>query len=208
MKFLNNPSIFFGLFCCLLMPCEGTVISRMFISMKQPFQWLLSPLDPLPCTSCVCGFPYCSFSVCYFEPRLCLFSLFLFAGRVSFFSSGSENIHRVEKVTWGTRYAITVSFTCDPAHAISDPALHWVTRRRRCCSLARTGPATETRMAFISRNGQNPEFSATFNPLTPRLCCKGQLLIPSFLKWWYLVVNHCIYIFFLVSSLCTSRVGH
>ncbi|XP_056913268.1 urotensin-2 receptor 2 isoform X3 [Takifugu flavidus] len=46
------------------------------------------------------------------------------AGRVSFFSSGSENIHRVEKVTWGTRYAITVSFTCDPEYAISDPALH------------------------------------------------------------------------------------
>ncbi|XP_023129159.1 urotensin-2 receptor 2 isoform X1 [Amphiprion ocellaris] len=45
------------------------------------------------------------------------------AGRVSFFSSGSENLHRVEKVTWGTRYAITVSFTCDPAHGISDPAL-------------------------------------------------------------------------------------
>uniref|UniRef100_A0A3B5AF02 2-oxoglutarate and iron dependent oxygenase domain containing 3 n=1 Tax=Stegastes partitus TaxID=144197 RepID=A0A3B5AF02_9TELE len=45
------------------------------------------------------------------------------AGRVSFFSSGSENLHRVEKVTWGTRYAITVSFTCDPAHAITDPAL-------------------------------------------------------------------------------------
>uniref|UniRef100_A0A3B3D3Q5 2-oxoglutarate and iron dependent oxygenase domain containing 3 n=1 Tax=Oryzias melastigma TaxID=30732 RepID=A0A3B3D3Q5_ORYME len=44
-------------------------------------------------------------------------------GRVSFFSSGSENLHRVEKVTWGTRYAITVSFTCDPEHAISDPAL-------------------------------------------------------------------------------------
>ncbi|CAJ1081147.1 urotensin-2 receptor 2 [Xyrichtys novacula] len=45
------------------------------------------------------------------------------AGRVSFFTSGSENLHRVEKVTWGTRYAITVSFTCDPAHAISDPSL-------------------------------------------------------------------------------------
>ncbi|XP_046906661.1 LOW QUALITY PROTEIN: urotensin-2 receptor 2 [Hypomesus transpacificus] len=43
------------------------------------------------------------------------------AGRVSFFSSGSENLHRVEKVSWGTRYAITVSFTCDPAHAIADP---------------------------------------------------------------------------------------
>ncbi|XP_030630067.1 2-oxoglutarate and iron-dependent oxygenase domain-containing protein 3 [Chanos chanos] len=45
------------------------------------------------------------------------------AGRVSFFSSGSENLHRVEKVTWGTRYAITVSFTCDPEHAIANPAL-------------------------------------------------------------------------------------
>ncbi|XP_075313225.1 2-oxoglutarate and iron-dependent oxygenase domain-containing protein 3-like [Odontesthes bonariensis] len=45
------------------------------------------------------------------------------AGRVSFFSSGSENLHRVEKVTWGSCYAITVSFTCDPAHAISDPTL-------------------------------------------------------------------------------------
>ncbi|XP_035517806.1 urotensin-2 receptor 2 [Morone saxatilis] len=45
------------------------------------------------------------------------------AGRVSFFSSGTENLHRVERVTWGTRFAITVSFTCDPAHAISDPAL-------------------------------------------------------------------------------------
>ncbi|KAM6897440.1 2-oxoglutarate and iron-dependent oxygenase domain-containing protein 3 [Xenentodon cancila] len=45
------------------------------------------------------------------------------AGRISFFTSGSENLHRVEKVTWGTRYAITVSFTCDPAQAISDPTL-------------------------------------------------------------------------------------
>ncbi|XP_056286653.1 urotensin-2 receptor 2 [Pseudoliparis swirei] len=45
------------------------------------------------------------------------------AGRVSFFSSGTENLHRVEKVEWGTRFAITVSFTCDPAHGISDPAM-------------------------------------------------------------------------------------
>lgn len=45
------------------------------------------------------------------------------AGRMSFFTSGSENLHRVEKVTWGTRYAITVSFTCDPAHSIADPSL-------------------------------------------------------------------------------------
>ncbi|XP_032899893.1 2-oxoglutarate and iron-dependent oxygenase domain-containing protein 3 isoform X1 [Amblyraja radiata] len=48
------------------------------------------------------------------EPRI---------GRVSFFTSGSENLHYVEKVSWGTRYAITVSFTCDPVHAIQDPSL-------------------------------------------------------------------------------------
>uniref|UniRef100_A0A4W5JYU2 2-oxoglutarate and iron dependent oxygenase domain containing 3 n=1 Tax=Hucho hucho TaxID=62062 RepID=A0A4W5JYU2_9TELE len=39
------------------------------------------------------------------------------------FSSGSKNLHRVEQVSLGTRYAITVSFTCDPAHAIADPAM-------------------------------------------------------------------------------------
>ncbi|XP_041072971.1 urotensin-2 receptor 2 isoform X2 [Carcharodon carcharias] len=48
------------------------------------------------------------------EPRI---------GRVSFFTSGSENLHYVEKVEWGTRYAITVSFSCDPAHGIEDPSL-------------------------------------------------------------------------------------
>lgn len=45
------------------------------------------------------------------------------AGRVSFFTSGSENLHRVEKVHWGTRYAITIAFTCNPDHGISDPVL-------------------------------------------------------------------------------------
>ncbi|XP_050718580.1 2-oxoglutarate and iron-dependent oxygenase domain-containing protein 3-like [Eriocheir sinensis] len=44
-------------------------------------------------------------------------------GRVSAFTSGSENLHFVEQVTSGTRYAITVSFTCDPKHAIEDPKL-------------------------------------------------------------------------------------
>ncbi|KAK4314618.1 hypothetical protein Pmani_014106 [Petrolisthes manimaculis] len=44
-------------------------------------------------------------------------------GRVSAFTSGSENLHYVEPVTSGTRYAITVSFTCDPTHAITDPKL-------------------------------------------------------------------------------------
>nr|XP_023412535.1 2-oxoglutarate and iron-dependent oxygenase domain-containing protein 3 isoform X3 [Loxodonta africana] len=42
-------------------------------------------------------------------------------GRVSFFTSGSENLHRVEKVLWGTRYAITIAFTCNPDHSITDP---------------------------------------------------------------------------------------
>ncbi|XP_043940953.1 2-oxoglutarate and iron-dependent oxygenase domain-containing protein 3 isoform X2 [Protopterus annectens] len=42
-------------------------------------------------------------------------------GRVSFFTSGSENVHRVEKVDWGTRYALTVPFTCDPSQAIDEP---------------------------------------------------------------------------------------
>ncbi|XP_027571474.1 2-oxoglutarate and iron-dependent oxygenase domain-containing protein 3 isoform X1 [Pipra filicauda] len=45
------------------------------------------------------------------------------AGRVSFFTSGSENLHRVEKVHWGTRFAITISFTCNPEHGIGDPVL-------------------------------------------------------------------------------------
>ncbi|XP_076458088.1 2-oxoglutarate and iron-dependent oxygenase domain-containing protein 3-like [Babylonia areolata] len=48
------------------------------------------------------------------EPRL---------GRVSFFTSGSENPHFVERLTEGVRYAITVSFTCDPKQAIADPTL-------------------------------------------------------------------------------------
>ena len=45
------------------------------------------------------------------------------SGRVSFFTSGSENLHHVEKVYSGTRYAVTISFTCDPERAISDPEL-------------------------------------------------------------------------------------
>ncbi|XP_041315385.1 2-oxoglutarate and iron-dependent oxygenase domain-containing protein 3 isoform X1 [Pyrgilauda ruficollis] len=45
------------------------------------------------------------------------------AGRVSFFTSGSENLHRVERVRWGTRFAITISFSCDPQHGIADPLL-------------------------------------------------------------------------------------
>lgn len=43
--------------------------------------------------------------------------------RVSAFTSGSENPHFVERVDKGTRYAITISFTCDPQLAIQDPKL-------------------------------------------------------------------------------------
>ncbi|XP_041362969.1 2-oxoglutarate and iron-dependent oxygenase domain-containing protein 3-like isoform X2 [Gigantopelta aegis] len=42
-------------------------------------------------------------------------------GRLSFFTSGSENIHFVERLKDGVRYAITVSFTCDPSQAVPDP---------------------------------------------------------------------------------------
>ncbi|RZC35993.1 2-oxoglutarate and iron-dependent oxygenase domain-containing protein 3-like, partial [Asbolus verrucosus] len=44
-------------------------------------------------------------------------------GRVLMFSSGAENPHFVERVTSGVRYAITVSFTCDPSMSISDPVV-------------------------------------------------------------------------------------
>lgn len=43
-------------------------------------------------------------------------------GRLSYFTSGSENPHHVEKVTSGIRYAMTISFTCDPQKAIEDPS--------------------------------------------------------------------------------------
>uniref|UniRef100_H2Y955 Fe2OG dioxygenase domain-containing protein n=1 Tax=Ciona savignyi TaxID=51511 RepID=H2Y955_CIOSA len=42
-------------------------------------------------------------------------------GRVSFFTSGSENPHHVNRVTSGERFAVTISFTCDPRKAIQDP---------------------------------------------------------------------------------------
>ena len=45
------------------------------------------------------------------------------------FTSGAENLHAVERVTSGTRYALTVSFTCDPMAAISDPTFKNVTKR-------------------------------------------------------------------------------
>ena len=42
-------------------------------------------------------------------------------GRVSMFTSGSENLHYVEKVLSGSRYALTIAFTCDPKSSILDP---------------------------------------------------------------------------------------
>merc|ERR1712240_108331 len=42
-------------------------------------------------------------------------------GRVSAFTSGPENRHMVEPVSGGTRYALTMGFTCDPSEAIADP---------------------------------------------------------------------------------------
>ncbi|XP_065211851.1 2-oxoglutarate and iron-dependent oxygenase domain-containing protein 3-like [Planococcus citri] len=43
-------------------------------------------------------------------------------GRVLLFTSGHENMHFVERVTHGVRFAITISFTCDPKEAIPDPS--------------------------------------------------------------------------------------
>ncbi|KAB0796024.1 hypothetical protein PPYR_10085 [Photinus pyralis] len=42
-------------------------------------------------------------------------------GRVVMFTSGRENTHHVERVASGTRYAMTVSFSCDVKKAIKDP---------------------------------------------------------------------------------------
>ncbi|KFB39316.1 AGAP009177-PA-like protein [Anopheles sinensis] len=48
----------------------------------------------------------------YIEPK---------RARVSGFTSGGENMHHVEQVTSGVRYAITISFTCDREYAMADP---------------------------------------------------------------------------------------
>ncbi|XP_019538215.3 2-oxoglutarate and iron-dependent oxygenase domain-containing protein 3 [Aedes albopictus] len=48
----------------------------------------------------------------YIEPK---------RGRVSGFTSGAENLHHVEQVSAGVRYAITISFTCNQEHAMGDP---------------------------------------------------------------------------------------
>jgi len=43
------------------------------------------------------------------------------AGRLSCFTSGPENTHRISKVSRGRRLALTVAFTCAHKHAIPDP---------------------------------------------------------------------------------------
>lgn len=43
--------------------------------------------------------------------------------RVAAFTSGTENVHRIERVTKGAQFSLFISFTCDPEHAISDPTL-------------------------------------------------------------------------------------
>uniref|UniRef100_A0A1A9WES7 Fe2OG dioxygenase domain-containing protein n=1 Tax=Glossina brevipalpis TaxID=37001 RepID=A0A1A9WES7_9MUSC len=53
-------------------------------------------------------------TIFYIEPK---------KGRVSAFTSGEENRHHVEKVSGGTRFALTISFTCDHKYAISDRKL-------------------------------------------------------------------------------------
>ena len=50
----------------------------------------------------------------FMEPR---------AGRVSAFTSGAENPHRVEKVDTGERFAFTIGFTCNINEKINDPSL-------------------------------------------------------------------------------------
>eukprot|EP00055_Hartaetosiga_balthica_P017778 m.122988 g.122988 ORF g.122988 m.122988 type:complete len:323 (-) comp9399_c3_seq1:361-1329(-) len=43
------------------------------------------------------------------------------AGRISCFTSGNENPHFVEKVSSGTRFALTIAFTCNDDDFISPP---------------------------------------------------------------------------------------
>ncbi|XP_073823825.1 2-oxoglutarate and iron-dependent oxygenase domain-containing protein 3-like [Musca autumnalis] len=44
-------------------------------------------------------------------------------GRVGAFTSGWENKHHVEEVSEGTRFAVTISFSCDKKFSISDPKM-------------------------------------------------------------------------------------
>lgn len=85
----------------------------------------LIPESPAPTTSSVPPATSCCL-LCLCLPGLWFVTHVacpsLLPGRVSFFTSGSENLHRVEKVHWGTRYAVTIAFSCNPGHGIADPA--------------------------------------------------------------------------------------
>lgn len=41
-------------------------------------------------------------------------------GRLVLFSSGHEHPHHVTEVTGGTRFAVTIAFTCDERAALTD----------------------------------------------------------------------------------------
>lgn len=44
-------------------------------------------------------------------------------GRLVVFTSGDENVHAVEKVKKGNRYALTIAFTCDKKQSVEDNLL-------------------------------------------------------------------------------------
>lgn len=46
-----------------------------------------------------------------------------YIGQLLLFTSGSENIHRVEKVNTGIRYALTIAFTCDQQNSVNEQKL-------------------------------------------------------------------------------------
>jgi hypothetical protein len=41
-------------------------------------------------------------------------------GMLNLFTSGAENVHRVDPVTSGVRYALTIAFTCDHSKAVTN----------------------------------------------------------------------------------------
>ncbi len=50
-------------------------------------------------------------------------TLIYFSGRAIAFTSGEESLHYTERVTEGTRLALTIGFTCNPEHSVIDPKL-------------------------------------------------------------------------------------
>lgn len=56
----------------------------------------------------------------YFNIKI---GVFEFIGRAITFTSGEESLHYTERVLKGTRFAITVGFTCNPKNGVKDPKL-------------------------------------------------------------------------------------